>query len=119
IPRTLNMSLAGIRDMSVIERPPRDRLSIQTHVVKFEPEIIARAIPTELERGGQVYLVHNRVESIHSIGNLVARLVPEARLAVAHGQSGELELEKVMLDFVAHNFDVLVATTIVENGLDI
>src|SRR5439155_15878922 len=81
IPRTLNMSLAGIRDMSVIETPPRDRLSIQTHVVRFEQDVIARAIRTELERGGQVYLVHNRIESIHSIANLVARLVPEAKLA--------------------------------------
>jgi transcription-repair coupling factor (superfamily II helicase) len=119
IPRTLNMSLAGIRDMSVIETPPRDRLSIQTHVVRFEPEVIARAIRTEIERGGQVYLVHNRIESIHSIANLVTRLVPEARLAVGHGQSGEAELERIMIDFVAHKFDVLVSTTIVENGLDI
>jgi transcription-repair coupling factor (superfamily II helicase) len=119
IPRTLNMSLAGIRDMSVIETPPRDRLSIQTHVVRFDQDLIARAIRTELERGGQVYLVHNRIESIHSIAALVARLVPEAKLAVAHGQSGEADLERIMIDFVAHKFDVLVATTIVENGLDI
>ena len=119
IPRTLNMSLAGIRDMSVIETPPRDRLSIQTHVVRFEPEVIQRAIRTELERGGQVYLVHNRVESIHSIADLVLRLVPEARVGVGHGQSGEAELERIMVDFVAHKYDVLVATTIVENGLDI
>jgi transcription-repair coupling factor (superfamily II helicase) len=119
IPRTLNMSLAGIRDMSTIETPPRDRLSIQTHVVRFEAEVIGRAIRTELERGGQVYLVHNRIESIHSIANLVARLVPEARIAVAHGQSGESDLERIMIDFVAHKFDVLIATTIVENGLDI
>jgi transcription-repair coupling factor (superfamily II helicase) len=119
IPRTLNMSLAGIRDMSVIETPPRDRLSIQTHVVRFDPEVIARAIRTELERGGQVYLVHNRVESIHAIAELVTRLVPEARVAIGHGQTGEDELERIMVDFVAHKFDVLVATTIVENGLDI
>jgi transcription-repair coupling factor (superfamily II helicase) len=119
IPRTLNMSLAGIRDMSVIETPPRDRLAIQTQVVRFESDIIARAIRTELERGGQVYLVHNRVESIFSMANLVTRLVPEAKLAIAHGQMGEGELERVMVDFVAHKFDVLVATTIVENGLDI
>ena len=119
IPRTLNMSLAGIRDMSVIETPPRDRLSIQTQVVKFDSDIIARAIRTELERGGQVFFVHNRVESIHSIANLVTRLVPEAKLAVAHGQMGEAELERAMIDFVAHKYDVLVATTIVENGLDI
>ena len=119
IPRTLNMSLAGIRDMSVIETPPRDRLAIQTNVIRFDPQVIARAIRTELARGGQVYVVHNRVESIHSVASLVARLVPEARLAVAHGQTTEAELEKVMIDFVAHEFDVLVATTIIENGLDI
>jgi transcription-repair coupling factor (superfamily II helicase) len=119
IPRTLNMSLAGIRDMSVIETPPRDRLSIQTQVVKFDTDAIARAVRTELERGGQVFLVHNRVESIHSIASLVTRLVPEAKVVVGHGQMGEDDLEKVMIDFVSHKFDVLVATTIVENGLDI
>jgi transcription-repair coupling factor (superfamily II helicase) len=119
IPRTLNMSLAGIRDMSVIETPPRDRLSIQTQVVRFESDIITRAIRTELERGGQVFFVHNRVESIYSVANLVTRLVPEARIVVAHGQMGEHDLERVMIDFVAHKHDVLVATTIVENGLDI
>jgi transcription-repair coupling factor (superfamily II helicase) len=119
IPRTLNMALAGIRDMSVIETPPRDRLSIQTQVIKFEADAIARAIRTEIERGGQVFLVHNRVESIHSIAGLVARLVPEAKVAVGHGQMGEADLERVMVDFVARKTDVLVATTIVENGLDI
>ena len=119
IPRTLNMSLAGIRDMSVIETPPRDRLAIQTAVVRFDGQMIARVIRTELERGGQVYLVHNRVESIHSIASLIGRLVPEARLAVAHGQTSESVLEKVMIDFVAHRYDILVATTIIENGLDI
>jgi transcription-repair coupling factor (superfamily II helicase) len=119
IPRTLNMSLVGIRDMSVIETPPRDRLAIQTQVVKFETDVIERAIRTELDRGGQVYFVHNRVESIYSMANLVARLVPEAKVAVGHGQMGEHQLEKVMVGFVAHQFDVLVATTIVENGLDI
>ena len=119
IPRTLNMSLMGIRDMSVIETPPKDRLSIQTNVVKFDPSVVARAIRTELERGGQVYLVHNRIRSIASIANLIRRLVPEARLAVAHGQSSEAELEKVMIGFVAHEFDVLLSTTIIENGLDI
>ena len=119
IPRTLNMSLAGIRDMSVIETPPRDRLSIQTNVMKFDQEVISRAIRTELERGGQVYFVHNRVESIYSVGDLITRLVPEAKVAVAHGQMGEEELERVMVDFVAHKYDVLLATTIIENGLDI
>jgi transcription-repair coupling factor (superfamily II helicase) len=119
IPRTLNMSLVGIRDMSIIETPPKDRLSIQTHVVKFDQQVISRAIKNELERGGQVYVVHNRVESIFSIGNLLTRLVPEARVAIAHGQMGEDTLERAMLDFVARKFDVLLATTIVENGLDI
>ncbi|HXW06561.1 MAG TPA: transcription-repair coupling factor [Vicinamibacterales bacterium] len=119
IPRTLNMSLAGIRDMSIIETPPKDRLSIQTNVVKFDQAVISRAIRTEIERGGQIYFVHNRVESIYSLGNLIARLVPEARIAIGHGQMSEDELERVMVDFVAHKYDVLLATTIIENGLDI
>ena len=119
IPRTLNMSLAGIRDMSIIETPPRDRLSIQTNVVKFDSAVIARAIRTEMERGGQIYFVHNRVESIYSLGNLITRLVPEARIGIGHGQMNDDALEKVMVDFVAHKYDVLLATTIIENGLDI
>ena len=119
IPRTLNMSLAGIRDMSIIETPPKDRLSIQTNVVKFDQEVIRRAILTEMERGGQVYFVHNRVESIYSLGNLITRLVPETRIVVGHGQMSEEELERAMVDFVAHKHDVLLATTIIENGLDI
>ena len=119
IPRTLNMSLIGIRDMSVIETPPKDRLSIQTNVVKFDPGVIETAIRTELERDGQVYLVHNRIQSIYSIANLIRRLVPEVKLAVAHGQSAEAELEKAMIGFVAHEYDVLLSTTIIENGLDI
>jgi transcription-repair coupling factor (superfamily II helicase) len=119
IPRTLNMSLAGIRDMSIIETPPRDRLSIQTNVMKFDQAVISRAIRTELERNGQVYFVHNRVESIYSLGDLITRLVPEARVAAAHGQMSEETLERVMVDFVAHKYDVLLATTIIENGLDI
>jgi transcription-repair coupling factor (superfamily II helicase) len=119
IPRTLNMSLVGIRDMSIIETPPKDRLSIQTNVVKFDQQVIARAIRHELDRGGQVYFVHNRVESIFSIGNLLQRLVPEARVVVGHGQMSEDTLERAMLDFVSRKFDVLLATTIVENGLDI
>ena len=119
IPRTLNMSLIGIRDMSVIETPPKDRLSIQTNVVKFDAGVIETAIRTELEREGQVYFVHNRIQSLYSIGNLIQRLVPEARVVVAHGQSGESELEKAMIGFVAHEYDVLLSTTIIENGLDI
>ena len=119
IPRTLNMSLVGIRDMSIIETPPKDRLSIQTNVVKFDAPIIERAIRNELARNGQIYFVHNRVESIYSIGHLLQRLVPEARVVVGHGQMGEEELERAMLGFVNKSFDVLLATTIVENGLDI
>ncbi|HVB38136.1 MAG TPA: transcription-repair coupling factor, partial [Vicinamibacterales bacterium] len=119
IPRTLNMSLVGIRDMSIIETPPKDRLSIQTNVVKFDPSVIARAIRNELARGGQVYFVHNRVESIFSIADLIGRIVPEAKLAVAHGQMSEEALERAMLDFVARKYDILLATTIIENGLDI
>ena len=119
IPRTLNMSLAGIRDMSIIETPPRDRLAIQTNVMKFDAAIIQRAIRTEMERGGQVYFVHNRVESIYSLANLITRLVPEARVGIGHGQMNDEALERVMVDFVAHKYDVLLATTIIENGLDI
>jgi transcription-repair coupling factor (superfamily II helicase) len=119
IPRTLNMSLVGIRDMSIIETPPKDRLSIQTNVVKFDAPVIERAIRSELARRGQIYFVHNRVESIFSIGNLLQRLVPEARMVIGHGQMGEEELERAMLGFVERRFDILLATTIVENGLDI
>ena len=119
IPRTLNMALSGLRDMSVIETPPRDRLAIQTVVVKFKPIVIENAINFELERGGQVYIVHNRVESIYSLANMIQRLCPKARVAVGHGQMGEKELEQVMTKFMHHEFDVLVATTIIENGLDI
>ncbi len=119
IPRTLNMSLIGIRDLSVIETPPRDRLAIQTNVIKFDRRVIASAIRHELERGGQIYFVHNRVESIYSMANFLRNLVPEARLGVGHGQMGDGELEKVMVDFVDRQHDVLLATTIIENGLDI
>jgi transcription-repair coupling factor (superfamily II helicase) len=119
IPRTLQMGLSGIRDMSVIETPPKDRLAIQTAIVKFSTDVIAAAIRQELARDGQVFFVHNRVESIYSVAHLVQRLVPEARVAVAHGQMPEARLEKVMLAFVEGRADVLVATTIVENGLDI
>jgi transcription-repair coupling factor (superfamily II helicase) len=119
IPRTLQMGLAGIRDMSVIETPPKDRLAIQTAIVKFSTDVIATAIRQELGREGQVYIVHNRVESIYALANLVQKLVPEARVAVAHGQMPEAELERSMLAFVEGRADVLVATTIIENGLDI
>lgn len=119
IPRTLHMSLVGLRDMSVIETPPKDRMAIQTVVAKFDEKIVRSAVEVELERGGQVYFVHNRVESIYEIASRIQELVPTARVAVGHGQMGESELEKVMLAFMRHEFDVLVATTIIENGLDI
>jgi len=119
IPRTLNMSLSGLRDMSLIETPPRDRLAIQTQVVQFSENVIKSAIDLELARGGQVFLIHNRVETIETIAALVKRLVPQARLAVGHGQMNEKEMERVMLDFIEHKYDVLVATTIIENGIDI
>jgi transcription-repair coupling factor (superfamily II helicase) len=119
IPRTLNMALSGLRDMSVIETAPRDRLAIQTVVVKFKAPVIENAINFELDRGGQVYVVHNRVESIYSLANFIQKICPKARIGVAHGQMGEKELEMVMTRFMHHQFDVLVATTIIENGLDI
>lgn len=119
IPRTLNMSLSGLRDMSLIETPPRDRLAIQTQVVQFSENVIKSAIELELGRGGQVFFIHNRVETIDTIAALVQRLVPQARLIVGHGQMNEKEMERVMLDFIDFKFDVLVATTIIENGIDI
>jgi transcription-repair coupling factor (superfamily II helicase) len=119
IPRTLNMSLMGLRDMSVIETPPRDRLAIQTQVVQFSESVIKSAIELELGRGGQVFFIHNRVETIDTVAALVKRLVPQARVTVAHGQMNEKEMEQVMLDFVDFKADVLVATTIIENGIDI
>jgi transcription-repair coupling factor (superfamily II helicase) len=119
IPRTLNMSLSGMRDMSLIETPPRDRLAIQTQVVQFSESVIKSAIDLELSRGGQVFFIHNRVETIETIAALVKRLVPQARLAVGHGQMNEKEMERVMLDFIDYKYDVLVATTIIENGIDI
>jgi transcription-repair coupling factor (superfamily II helicase) len=119
IPRTLHMSLVGLRDMSLIETPPRDRLAIQTVVAPFNEELVRTAIENELARDGQVYFIHNRVESIYALAALVQKLVPKARVVVAHGQMGEKELESVMLKFIRDEADVLVATTIVENGLDI
>jgi transcription-repair coupling factor (superfamily II helicase) len=119
IPRTLNMSLSGLRDMSLIETPPRDRLAIQTQVVQFSENVIKSAIELELARGGQVFFIHNRVETIETIAALVKRLVPQARLVVGHGQMNEKEMERVMLDFIEFKHDVLVATTIIENGIDI
>ena len=119
IPRTLHMSLVGLRDMSVIETPPKDRMAIQTIVANWDEKLIQSAIEQELERGGQVYFVHNRVESIWEIAAKLQTMVPKARVAVGHGQMSEGELEKVMLKFMHHEADILVATTIIENGLDI
>jgi transcription-repair coupling factor (superfamily II helicase) len=119
IPRTLHMSLVGLRDMSVIETPPKDRMAIQTVVANWDEKLIQSAIEQELERNGQVYFVHNRVETIWEIAAKLQTLAPNARIAVGHGQMGEGELEKVMLRFMHHEADILVATTIIENGLDI
>jgi transcription-repair coupling factor (superfamily II helicase) len=119
IPRTLHMSLVGLRDMSVIETAPKDRLAIQTVVTAFDETLIQRAIEEEMARQGQVFFVHNRVESIFSLAALVKKLVPAARVVVGHGQMKEAELESVMLKFIRDEADVLVSTTIIENGLDI
>jgi transcription-repair coupling factor (superfamily II helicase) len=119
IPRTLHMSMVGLRDMSVIETPPKDRMAIQTVVAPFDEKLVQSAIEHELERGGQIYFVHNRVETIYEIATKIRELVPRARVLVGHGQLSEGELEKVMFAFVRHEADVLVATTIIENGLDI
>lgn len=119
IPRTLNMALTGMRDMSVIETAPRDRLAINTQVVQFSDSVIKSAIELEMSRQGQVFFIHNRVETIDSIAALIQKIVPEARIVVAHGQMNEQEMEQAMLDFVDYKYDVLVATTIIENGIDI
>jgi len=119
IPRTLNLSLVGIRDISIIETPPKDRLAIQTAVVNFNDEFIREAIEFEVDRGGQVYFVHNRVESIYEKKAYLERLVPGLRVIIGHGQMDERELEKAMLAFINREFDVLLATTIIENGIDI
>ena len=119
IPRTLHMSLLGMRDMSVIETPPKDRLAIHTVVAAFDPKLIRSGIEQELGRGGQVYFLHNRVDSIWQRAAMIQELAPESRIGVGHGQMGEAELEKTMLQFMRHEFDILVCTTIIENGLDI
>lgn len=119
IPRTLHMSLVGIRDLSVIETPPKDRLAVHTVVAKFDQAIIKSAVEQEIARGGMVYFVHNRVESIYERAFSIQELVPGARVGVGHGQMVDAELEKVLLGFMRHEFDVFVCTTIVENGLDI
>ncbi len=119
IPRTLHLSLLGIRDISNLETPPPDRLAIETRIVRFDKQLIRHAILRELNREGQVYFVHNRVYDIHTVADKIRGIVPEARLAVAHGQMSADELEEAMLQFVRREADVLVATTIIESGLDI
>ncbi len=119
IPRTLHMSLLGLRDMSVIETPPKDRLAIHTVVAHFDPDLIKTAIEQELSRGGQVYFIHNRVDSIFMRAASIQEMLPNCRIGVGHGQMGEAELESALLGFMRHDYDVFVCTTIAENGLDI
>ena len=119
IPRTLHMALAGIRDLSVIDTPPEDRLPIKTYVLPYDEHMAREAILRELDRGGQVYYVHNRVQSIYYVAEKLKRLVPEAEIGIGHGQLEEHQLEKVMLDFFSGKDDVLVCTTIIESGLDV
>jgi transcription-repair coupling factor (superfamily II helicase) len=119
IPRTLHLSLLGIRDISSLNTPPQDRQSIQTNLLRFDPEVIRNAILHELNRDGQVYFVHNRVKNINRIAEAIGKIVPEASITVAHGQMPEGILEKKMTDFVNGRSDILVSTTIIESGLDI
>jgi transcription-repair coupling factor (superfamily II helicase) len=118
IPRTLYLSLMGARDMSIIATPPRDRLPIYTEVLPFSEEAIEEAILREMHRGGQIFFVHNRVETIDTMAAMVARIVPSAKIAIAHGQMRESELERIMKEFLARNYDILVTTMIIESGLD-
>lgn len=119
IPRTLHMSLVGVRDMSIIETPPEDRLPVQTYVLEYHPDIIRDAIRREIKRGGSVYFVYNRVQTIEKMHQQLSELVPEVRIKVAHGQMPEDQLESAMLDFYEGTYDVLLCTSIIENGLDI
>ena len=119
IPRTLQLSLVGLRDMSVIETPPADRYPIQTYIVEFNDAILTQAIRRELDRGGQIYIIHNRVSELNELAAHIQTLVPEARLAIAHGRSTDRRLEETMMAFVNQEYDILICTTIVETGLDI
>src|SRR5947207_6198072 len=119
IPRTLHMSLMGVRDLSIIGTPPVDRRAIRTFVSKFDGATIKEAIERELARGGQVFFLHNRIQSIAGVYDYLHKLVPEAKIAVAHGQMAEGKLEKVMTDFIDRKHDVLLCTDIIESGLDI
>lgn len=119
IPRTLHMSLVGVRDISNLETPPEDRLSVETRTIRFDDNLIRNAILRELNRGGQIYFVHNRINDIEELAARLKRIAPEARLVIGHGQMHEGELEQVMIDFIDHRHDILLATTIIESGLDI
>ena len=119
IPRTLHMALAGIRDLSVIDTPPEDRVPIKTYVLPYEDQLVREAILREMDRGGQIYFVHNRVQSIYHVADKLRQLVPEAEIGVGHGQMEEHQLERVMLNFFSGKDDVLVCTTIIESGLDV
>ena len=119
IPRTLQLGMLGLRDLSVIDTPPVDRLAIRTYVSRFDDDLIRQAILRELQRGGQVFFVHNRVQTIDAQADFIRQLVPEAKVSVGHGQMGERELEKVMLEFIEGRSNVLVCSTIIENGIDI
>ena len=119
IPRTLHMSLVNVRDMSVIETPPQERLPIRTAIREYDESLIREAILREIDRGGQIFFVHNRVQGIQVIAQKLQKLLPEARIIIGHGQMPEDQLERVMMDFSAGEYDVLLSTTIIENGLDI
>ncbi|USG65910.1 transcription-repair coupling factor [Brevibacillus ruminantium] len=119
IPRTLHMSMIGVRDLSVIETPPENRFPVQTYVMEYSPSLVREAIEREMARGGQIFFLYNQVQGIEQMAEHISMLVPEARIAVAHGQMNESELESVILDFLEGNYDVLVSTTIIETGVDI
>jgi transcription-repair coupling factor (superfamily II helicase) len=119
IPRTLNLAMMGVRDLSLIETPPENRLSVKTEIVPFDNDILAEALSRELSRGGQVYFVHNRVDNIETIRDKITEMSPKARILIAHGQMEERQLEKVMLGFISGEADILLSTTIIENGIDI
>jgi transcription-repair coupling factor (superfamily II helicase) len=119
IPRTLHMSLVGVRDISNLETPPEDRLSVETRTIRFDENVIRNAILRELNRDGQIYFVHNRVQDIEELAFKLQQIVPDARIVIGHGQMPEGQLEQVMIDFIEHRYDILLATTIIESGLDI
>ncbi|TWU32869.1 transcription-repair coupling factor [Novipirellula artificiosorum] len=119
IPRTLHMALVGVRDISNLETPPAERMAVETNVSRWDDAMIRRAIVRELNRGGQIFFVHNRIGDMHSVADKIRRIVPEVRIGIGHGQMGEGDLERVMVDFIEHRFDLLLATTIIESGLDI